>query len=138
MGKSLDELASYVQPLVEKLIAQAKAEGLDPVIEDTGRTKAEQDIKIASGDSRTHNSKHLPQPPEMKSEAIDLVPRACLSLKYWGWSGKLETSHPHWGKLIGIGTGVGLANGYLMWGWDPGHFEYIHHAQQPLSVDQET
>src|SRR6266403_5721980 len=108
MGKDLDELASYMKPLAEELLSQAKAAGLDPVVEDTGRTVEEQDQKLALGVSWTLRSKHLPQPPEMKSEAIDVVPRACMSAKYWGWNKTIEDSHPHWGKLIAIGEGLGL------------------------------
>jgi|SRR6267142_300506 len=125
MGKDLDELASYMKPLAEELLSQAKAAGLDPVVEDTGRTVEEQDQKLALGISWTLRSKHLPQPPEMKSEAIDIVPRECMSQKFWG------PDNPKWNRLGEIGESLGL-----FWGgrWthlnkgrgDPGHFEYIH------------
>lgn len=126
MGKDLDELASYMLPLAQDLISQANAAGLDVVIEDTGRTDTEQAQKIALGVSWTTRSKHLPQPPEMKSEAIDLVPRACLYLKYWGWNGTIENSHEDWGKLIAIGESLGLLCGVRFPHPDPGHFQYIH------------
>src|SRR5882762_10105006 len=124
MGKGLDELSSYFRPLAEALLAKATDAGLYPVIEDTGRTPEEQVIKVAQGVSWTQHSKHLPQPPEGKSEAIDIVPRECLSLKYWGWSGKVETSHPAWGKLIEIGKGLGMGCGVYFPKSDPGHFEF--------------
>lgn len=126
MGKSLDELASYMKPLAEQLLKEAFAAGLDPVIEDTGRTPAEQLTKVATGVSWTQNSKHLPQPPEWKSEAIDIVPKACIPLKYWGWHGKVENSHPFWRALIDIGTHIGLHSGVGFPKPDPGHFQYIH------------
>ena len=126
MGNSLSELTSYFQPLAEQLIASANDAGLDVVIEDTGRTEVQQQLKLATGVSWTQRSKHLPQPPEMKSEAIDLVPRACISLRYWGWNGKVENSHPHWQKLIEIVESVGLYSGVHFTHPDPGHAQYIH------------
>lgn len=124
MGKSLDECASYVRPLFEELLVRATAKGLDPVVEDTGRTNAEQSVKIATGVSWTAHSRHLPQPPEMKSEAIDIVPKACIKLKYWGWNGTVETSHPDWGELIEIGEALGLECGVYFPHPDPGHFQW--------------
>lgn len=124
MGKSLDELSSYFRPLAEALINQAQDAGLYPVIEDTGRTPEEQVVKVATGVSWTQHSRHLPQPPEGKSEAIDIVPRECLKLKYWGWNGTIENSHPHWGKLIEIVKGLGLESGYYFPKPDPGHAQW--------------
>jgi D-alanyl-D-alanine carboxypeptidase len=126
MGKSLDELASYMRPLVDELLDKATNAGLYPIIEDTGRSEEEQEIKLAQGVSWTHRSKHLPQPPENKSEAIDIVPKACISLKYWGWNGTIENSAPQWGLLIKIGENLGLRSGVHFPHPDPGHFEYAH------------
>lgn len=131
MGKLITELASYVQPIAIEFINQATTAGLDPVVEDTGRTVNEQQIKIATGVSWTHYSKHLPQPPEQKSEALDVVPRECMKLKYWGWNGTIENSHPHWGKLIAIGEGLGLRCGVHFPHPDPGHFEYAKPTSSP-------
>jgi len=133
MGKALSELASYMQPLATELFNQASSAGLDPVIEDTGRTPAEQAVKEAQGVSWTSHSKHLPQPPEMKSEAIDIVPGACLRLKFWGWNGTVENSHPHWGQLILIGESLGLESGVHFPHPDPGHFQYVHLAEQGVT-----
>src|SRR6516225_1164746 len=126
MGKDISELASYMQPLALALLQQASEAGLDPVIEDTGRTPTEQQVKIATGVSWTSNSKHLPQPPEGKPEAIDIVPRSCMSLKYWGWNGTIENSHPNWGRLIEIGESLGLTCGAHFPHPDPGHFQFKH------------
>ena len=128
MGKDLSELASYMLPLAQELLDQATAAGLDPIIEDTGRTETEQEKKIDQGVSWTTKSRHLPQPPEMKSEAIDVVPRVCMSLKYWGWNGTIENSHPFWGELIKIGESLGLYCGVRFSHPDPGHFQYVHGA----------
>jgi hypothetical protein len=133
MGKDLNELASYMKPLAQQLLDQATAAGLDPVVEDTGRTPSEQEQKLASGVSWTKMSKHLPQSPEKKSEAIDVVPRACMSLKYWGWNGTIENSHPHWGQLIKIGEGLGLHCGVHFPNPDPGHFQYVRPPAQILT-----
>ena len=124
MGKSLDGLASYFRPLAEALLQQATDAGLYPEVEDTDRTPEEQKVKVATGVSHILLSRHLPQPPEMKSEAIDIVPRACIPLKYWGWNGKVENSHPHWGKLIEIGKSLGMVCGVYFPRSDPGHFEW--------------
>ncbi len=126
MGKDLSELASYMQPLVEELLSQATAAGIEPVVVDTGRSMEEQIEKLRLGVSWTTHSKHLPQPPEMKSEAIDIVPRICMSMKFWGWNGTIENSHSHWGTLIKIGESLGLHCGVHFPNPDPGHFQYIH------------
>jgi hypothetical protein len=126
MGKDLSELATYFLPQVVELLERLTEAGLEPVIEDTGRNFAEQERKLNLGVSWTTKSKHLPQPPEMKSEAIDIVPRACMAEKFWGWTGKVETSHPHWGRLIEIVEALGLKSGVHFPHPDPGHCEYIH------------
>lgn len=122
MGKSLDELASYFRPAAAALIDKANAAELDVVIEDTGRTLGEQAQKILTGVSWTNNSKHLPQPPEGLSEAIDLAPRAVMSLKNWA------PNSPLWDQLGALGEGLGLRWGGRWPGTrrDPGHFEFIH------------
>lgn len=126
MGKSLDELASYFRPQVDQFLAECAAAGIPLTVEDTGRTPEEQAVHLINGTSKTQHSRHLPQPPEDKSEAIDVVPTVCLPMKYWGWTGDPATSHPAWARIIDIGTRLGLSNGYRMWGWDPGHFQYNH------------
>lgn len=124
MGKSLDALASYFRPQAQALLDRATDEGLYPEVEDTDRTPAEQTVKVSQGVSWTQHSRHLPQPPEMLSEAIDIVPRACMSLKYWGWNGTIEHSHPHWGRLIEIAKSLGLECGVYFPHPDPGHFQF--------------
>lgn len=131
MGNKIEELASYVQPLIQELLDQARFAGLDPVLIDTGRTPAEQTQKLKLGVSWTNYSKHEPQPPEGKSEAADIAPRSLLATK--GWS----PDSPLWPKLGAIGKGLGLA-----WGgdWthcpkDPSHFEYVRpeHAAEDVA-----
>lgn len=129
MGKSLGELASYMQPLAQALIDKATAAGLDPVVIDTGRTYEEQLGKLAQGVSWTKYSKHEPQPPEGKSEAIDIAPRAVMTLKNWAPQSDL------WVQLGSIGKALGLK-----WGgdWedtpDPSHFEYVHEPESTVTT----
>src|SRR5882724_6855956 len=127
MGKSLDELASYFRPLAEQLIANCSAAGVPVRIEDTGRTPTEQVVKLSNGLSWSRNSKHLPQPPEWKSEAIDIVPEVILEANKKNW----DPTNPLWKQIGAIGESLGL-----VWGgrWvhinngtgDPGHFQYNH------------
>jgi peptidoglycan L-alanyl-D-glutamate endopeptidase CwlK len=119
MGNSMDELASYMRPKADQLVAEAMAKGLDPLVIDTGRTSQEQSQKLKTGVSWTNFSKHEPQPPEMKSEAIDVAIRPLIKLPNW------DPSSPLWAKLGAIGKSLGL-----LWGgdWiehpDPSHFEW--------------
>lgn len=124
MGNSITELASYVQPLCEEFFSRAQAAGIPLTLIDTGRTPTEQEQKLADGVSWTTHSKHLPQPPEGKSEAFDVCPKEYLLMKGWNPGG------PLWAELGAIGEKLGL-----FWGgrWthidngkgDPGHFQYI-------------
>lgn len=123
MGKDLNELDSFTRPLVEQVLAKGVEAGLDLIIEDTGRSPAEQQKKLALGVSWTRNSLHLPQPPEDKSRAADMVPRTCLQMKFWGWNGTIENSDWRWGKLIEIVESVGLRSGVHFPHPDPGHME---------------
>jgi D-alanyl-D-alanine carboxypeptidase len=131
MGKSLDALASYFRPQVDDFLAECQTVFGEMTIEDTDRDPATQAADIAAGRSWTTHSKHLPQPPEMKSEALDCLPKALLSVKQWGWYGTIENSDPRWLQMGQIGEKHGME-----WGgrWannpphsrpDPGHFQYL-------------
>ena len=132
MGNSLDALASYFRPQVDDFLNRCSVAGIDLIIVDTDRTPAEQVVKLSQGVSWTNRSKHEPQPPEMKSEAIDVAPKEYLPMKGWYPGG------PLWDQLGEIGERCGM-----FWGgrWhshpDPGHFEYIHSAP-PIGVDEST
>jgi len=137
MGTSLDALASYFRPQVDLFLADPDVVAMDLVVVDTDRTPTEQEQKLATGVSWTSYSKHEPQPPEGKSEAIDVCPRAYTVMKGWNPTG------PLWDQLGAIGERYGM-----FWGgrWvhinngrgDPGHFQYIHPSIQVLDVDQAT
>jgi hypothetical protein len=124
---SLDDAASYARPLFEQLLQGCVKVKVPCRIVDIIRTPAQQEQKLLDGVSWTQHSKHEPQPPESKSEAIDIVPLAILSEHKPDW----DPTNPVW-KVIGdVGTKLGL-----LWGgtWthinngngDPSHFEYIH------------
>jgi len=117
MGKSLDELASYFRPQVNQLLELVE---FPVTIIDTGRTPEEQEQKLAQGVSWTTHSKHEPQPPEMKSEAIDLCPTEYLTMKGWNPSG------PLWAELGELGESLGLHWGGRFPHPDPGHFQFVH------------
>lgn len=131
MPNSFNDAASYFRPLAEALLQKCAEQGVPCRIVDIIRTPEQQAQKIKDGVSWTSNSKHEPQPPEMKSEAIDIVPLSVRSEHKPNWSPK----HPDWQKIGAIGKALGLR-----WGgdWkhlnngtgDPSHFEYIHKPQQ--------
>ena len=114
------------------MLERAKEAGVECKIVDTGRTPTEQQVKISQGVSWTNNSKHLPQMPEGKSEAIDIVPLSVLEEHKPTWS----PEHPDWQKIGPIGEQLGLR-----WGgrWqkhpDPSHFEYVHAMPHVLDAE---
>lgn len=122
MGKEIIALASYMQSLCVNFLAQAESQGIDCLLVDTDRTPSEQEQKLKDGVSWTEHSRHLPQPPENKSEAFDVCPKVYLGMKGWNPSGDL------WDKLGVIGEGLGLGWGGRWTGKkrDPGHFQYVH------------
>jgi hypothetical protein len=120
---TLNDAASYCVPLFLQLVENCAKAGVPVRIVDISRTPSQQQVKIATGVSWTQNSKHLPQPPEGKSEAIDIVPLVILGEHKPDWDpGSLA-----WQKIGKIGQDLGLE-----WGgaWlehkDPSHFQYIH------------
>jgi D-alanyl-D-alanine carboxypeptidase-like protein len=139
VGNSLDELASYFRPLAEQLIERCSAAGIPVRIEDTGRTPVEQVQKLSTGQSWTKNSKHLPQPPEWKAEAIDLVPEIILEQNKKNW----DPTNPVWLKMGEIGESLGL-----VWGgrWihinngigDPGHFQFNRRGSSTTTTTTTT
>ena len=123
MGNSLSELTSYFEPLAQELLNNCSAAGIPCRVIDTGRTAEEQVVKLETGVSWTVRSKHEPQPPEMKSEAIDICPLAILKENETNW----DPNSPLWNQIGAIGEALGL-----VWGgrWnlhpDRSHFEYRH------------
>lgn len=125
MSRSLDDLDKRFQPKAFELIARAASAGIAVLVVDTLRTPEEHAANLAAGTSSTSNSKHLPQPPDGKSLAIDLCPYDTYQL-HGADKLKWDTSDPAWKVLGAIGEMLGLR-----WGgrWkkphDPGHFELV-------------
>lgn len=137
---SLDDLDSRFKPLALELIDRAKAVGLDPLVVCTLRGESEQRMAVKLRVSWTLKSKHLAQPPEGKSLAIDLCPKALLLKKSW------DPSNSAWWTLARLGIELGLRSG-ADWDnkglppvgitrpkWDPGHFEFVLPTEPPLKV----
>lgn len=122
MGNNLNELASYFEPLAQALLDTCSSAGVPCRIIDTGRTAEEQVQKLEQKVSWTSFSKHEPQKPEGKSEAIDICPLAILSERKVDW----DPTNPLWLQIGEIGESLGLK-----WGgrWDihpdRSHFEYV-------------
>src|SRR6266436_9842103 len=123
MGKELSALASYFRPTVDDFLGQGEAAIGEPLeVIDTDRTPSEQQAKLAQGVSWTHNSKHLPQPPEGKSEAIDVCPRSYMAMKGWNPSGEKWAILGELGEKLGMFWG-GRWNHINNGNGDPGHFQ---------------
>ena len=130
-SRSLDDLDARFRPLAEQVLTKCAAAGLDITIITTLRTPVEQAHAVASGVSWTTHSKHLPQPPDGKSLAIDLAPTLYLPMKLWNPTGAL------WWIIAQAGVDVGLRSG-MDWNgiglprtgdnkrakFDPGHLEW--------------
>lgn len=130
-SRSLDDLDSRFRPLAEQVIESCKTAMIDVTIITTLRTVEEQVQAVKHGVSWTMNSKHLPQPPEGKSLAIDLVPTHLINTKNW------SPTHPDWWVIAKAGVALGLRSG-MDWhnvglppvgvsrpSFDPGHLEYV-------------
>lgn len=118
MGNRLDELASYFRPRAEAWLAACSAIGIPLRVIDTGRTMSEQTKKLRDSVSWTQWSKHEPQPPENKSEALDAAPE--MILKETEWNPEVKKSwdpkDPLWQQI-----GVEARKLGLRWGGDWKH-----------------
>jgi peptidoglycan L-alanyl-D-glutamate endopeptidase CwlK len=126
MGRDLNELASYFKPMAQDLLLACAQAGIPVRVVSTGRTPEEQAQKLNAGQSWTLASMHLPQPPEGKSEAIDIVPEQILDENKADW----DPTNPLWGQIGAIGKDLGLEWGgdwtHLNGGTgDPSHFQYV-------------
>jgi D-alanyl-D-alanine carboxypeptidase len=121
---SLDHLAPEFRPLALELIAQCIQQRIQIVIINTLRTPAEQAAELASGNSWTSNSKHLPQPPSGLSQAIDIAP---LSQYTEHGASKIDWDDDdlNWDLIGAIGIKLGLRWGKSFPKPDLGHFEYV-------------
>jgi hypothetical protein len=116
VSKSLSDLSEKMRPLAVELIARAVEAGIQVKIIDILRTESEQRENLRLGVSWTLRSKHLPD-ESGKSNAIDLAPVECLSMKAWG------PAHPDWERLAEIAESLGLVAGIRWKQRDCCHFE---------------
>lgn len=105
MSRSLVDLDSRFKPIAEELIAKSLEAGVPLTVITTLRSYQEQELAVQHGVSKTMRSKHLAQPPENKSLAIDLVPTALMGEKWWA------PLNPTWWIVAQIGVGLGLTSG---------------------------
>jgi peptidoglycan L-alanyl-D-glutamate endopeptidase CwlK len=115
---SFDDLDSRFRPIAQELFTLCNM--LEPMrVVYTLRTPAEQADALRRGTSRTMKSKHLAQPPDGLSHAIDICPVRLLPEKLWA------PLDPVWSAMGAIGVALGLT-----WGgnWpkfkDRPHFEW--------------
>jgi hypothetical protein len=99
-----NDLDSRFRPIAEELFTRCNA--LEPMrVICTLRTPAAQADALARGTSTTMRSKHLAQPPEGKSHAIDLCPVRLLTERNWA------PLDPVWAQMGAIGVELGLTWG---------------------------
>src|SRR6266849_6699214 len=123
MTNTLNDAASYFRPLCEQLLQGCVKIGVPCRIVDIIRDEAQQQQKLVDGLSWTQHAKHLPQPPEEKSEAIDIVQLSVLSEHKPDW----DPTHPDWQRIGEVGKSLGLrCGGDWAEHHDPSHFEYVH------------
>jgi peptidoglycan L-alanyl-D-glutamate endopeptidase CwlK len=122
MSRKLSDLSTRFRPLAVELIARCTEAQIPLMILDTLRTEAEQEENIKKGVSWTKNTKHLPQAPEMRAEAIDVVPYAMYQLN---GPDKLQwdANDPVWEKIGKIGESLGMVWGGRWKKRDMGHFQ---------------
>ncbi len=140
MSTSLDDLDSRFRPLAIRLLGDLAAAELPSKVTYTLRSPQAQAVAVSRGRSTTMKSKHLAQPPEGKSLAIDICPECLIGRPNYA------PEDPRWWKVGEIGKALGLRwggqwsrtapppvgmpryptkeenAGFL---WDPGHFEFI-------------
>ena len=124
-SRKLDDLDSRLKPIVFELLSRCIEVQIPLLIYGTLRDKEQQKHNIEMKVSWTMNSKHLPQSPEGKSLAIDIVPFEIFQLHgpdKLNWNEK----DPVWKKIGAIGESLGLKWGVIIKGQrkDLGHFEY--------------
>lgn len=112
-SKRLEDLDPRFEPLARKLIDNARAAHLDPVVIETRRTEAEHQRNVAAGVSWTKHSKHI------DGLAIDIAPLELLKEKAWA------PNSPLWMTLGAIGEALGLRWGGRWTQRDMCHFELV-------------
>lgn len=122
MSRSLDDLTPEMRAKTDKFLAKLVEKSIQIMIVDTLRTDKEQEENIKKGVSWTKNSKHLPQKPSGKSNAIDICPYHTYQL-YGPDKIQWNANDPVWLKIGEIGESFGLKWGGRWKKRDMGHFE---------------
>lgn len=138
MSRALADLDGRFRPVAESLIARAVEAGIAVLIVTTLRSVEEQRAAVAAGTSWTQHSKHLPQPPDGKSWAIDLALFEHYELH---GSDKLQwdEADPAYQRLGAIGESLGLKWGVVLAGprhTDLGHFEWSPDGPLPTKAER--
>ncbi len=123
MSRKLNDISAKFRSTVFEFLARCTESDVPLMIIDTLRTPEEQAQNIANGVSWTTNSKHLPQPPDGKSLAIDVCPFETFQLN-GADKLKWDSNDPVWEKLAQIGEACGMISGHRWKQRDSGHFEY--------------
>ncbi len=120
-SRKLDDLTEKFRPVAFEFLARLVEARIHVLVVCTLRSIEEQRENIARGVSWTMHSKHLPQEPDGKARAIDLVPVRVGGELDW------DEQSPTWQKIGRIGRGLGLKWGVINKGRriDLGHFEYV-------------
>jgi hypothetical protein len=128
-SRDLADLDPRLRPLAEQVIAACIAASTPVTVVCTLRSEPEQMAEIRAHQSWTAMSKHLPQPPDGLSLAIDLVPTILIGKLNWA------PTDPAWWVIARAGVALGLRSG-MDWNkaglpltghtrpcFDPGHLE---------------
>lgn len=124
MDTSLDHLTPEMKPLAMELLARCVERRIFVVIIRTLTTPEEEQAEIDAGNSWTHHSLHLPQPPSGLSDAIDVAP-LLQYLEKGGVQIDWDNNDPNWTKIIAIGESLGLHSGKNFPKPDLGHFQRV-------------
>lgn len=122
MSRRLDDLQQPFRTKAMELIARCVEAGIAVTIVDTLRTPEEQAENLRKGVSWTRNSRHLPQPPDGRSRAIDICPYFQYQLHgpdKLAW----DASDGVWQIIGDIGEELGLVWGGRWSVKDYGHFQ---------------
>lgn len=124
MTRNIHDLSPQVYPKFCEFLAELVNAKISVMIVSVLRTEEEQLENIKNGVSWTVNSKHLPQPPDGKSHAIDVCPYDIYQL-HGPDKLKWDANDIIWKQIGEIGESIGLKWGGRWKVRDMGHFELL-------------